>query len=198
MILCCMRCGHHFESKQSDLPCQLCGGKTDILLTDAEIDAIGNNEDLENIIIASKEPYKTIDNTYFNQNAWNNRISKYKEEKRADAIEKSYSQKVTTGYNFEGYQIIEYHKVISGNVVIGTGLFSDFTAMGSDLLGTTNNTLSDKMEKIKEMALERLLIKSVECGANAVIGVDFDFITLSGNMLGVSANGTAVTIEKLG
>ena len=34
-------------------------------------------------------------------------------------------------------------------------------------------------------------------GANAVIGVDFDYLTFSNNMIGVVANGTAVNIEKI-
>lgn len=33
-------------------------------------------------------------------------------------------------------------------------------------------------------------------GANAIIGVDFDYITFNNNILGVSANGTAVVIQK--
>ena len=48
----------------------------------------------------------------------------------------------------------------------------------------------------KKLALEDLIKKALYVGANAIIGIDFDIMTLSSNMIAVSANGTAVTIEK--
>ena len=39
--------------------------------------------------------------------------------------------------------------------------------------------------------------KSIDAGGNALIGVDFDYITFHGNMIGVVANGTSVIVEKL-
>lgn len=53
------------------------------------------------------------------------------------------------------------------------------------------------MKVAKELSVEKLKIQSVLAGGNAVIGIDFDYITLSNNMIGVSANGTAVVIEKV-
>ncbi|MCI8389973.1 MAG: YbjQ family protein [Roseburia sp.] len=38
--------------------------------------------------------------------------------------------------------------------------------------------------------------KALNVGANAVIGVDLDLMTLTNNMIVVSANGTAVLIEE--
>lgn len=108
------------------------------------------------------------------------------------------SHKLTTGYNFEGYNIKEYLGVISGSTVVGTGLFSEFFASGSDLLGTESNAFSDKMEQVKDSAMKKLLLKSTKIGGNALIGIDYDFINFSSNMIGVSANGTAVVIEKEG
>lgn len=54
------------------------------------------------------------------------------------------------------------------------------------------------MEKAKESAMKKLLHKSASIGGNAVIGIDFDFVNFSNNMIGVSANGTSVIIEKVG
>ena len=53
------------------------------------------------------------------------------------------------------------------------------------------------MIEAKNAAKRRLVEQSVLAGGNAIIGVDFDYITFAGNMLGVSANGTSVTIEKM-
>ena len=105
--------------------------------------------------------------------------------------------KLTTGYNFDGYHITSYKGIISGETVIGTGLFSEFLASSSDLVGMNSNSFSQKMRAVKDNAIDQLRARAVCQDANAVIGVDFDYITFSNNMIGVSANGTAVVIEKI-
>lgn len=104
---------------------------------------------------------------------------------------------VTMGYNFEGYKIKKYISVLSGSVVLGTGFLSEIGANISDLLGTRSTLFSDKLEEAREYALNNLILKSAEKDGNAIIGVNFDYITFSGNMIGVIANGTAVEIEKI-
>lgn len=52
------------------------------------------------------------------------------------------------------------------------------------------------MRAVKDNAIDQLRARAVCQDANAVIGVDFDYITFGNNMIGVSANGTAVVIEK--
>lgn len=43
---------------------------------------------------------------------------------------------MTTGFNFEGYNIVKYLGVISAPVVLGTGIFSNWDAALSDFTGT--------------------------------------------------------------
>lgn len=109
-------------------------------------------------------------------------------------LEKAF--KVTTGYDFEGYQIIDYKGIVSGDIVLGTGFISEFVASWSDAFGTTSNTFAGKMKTAKQKALKQLMSNAMITGANAVIGIDFDYTMFSNNMLGVSANGTAVVIRK--
>lgn len=109
-------------------------------------------------------------------------------------LEKAF--KVTTGYDFEGYQIIDYKGIVSGDIVLGTGFISEFAASWSDAFGTTSNTFAGKMKTAKQKALKQLMSNAMITGANAVIGIDFDYTMFSNNMLGVSANGTAVVIRK--
>lgn len=90
-----------------------------------------------------------------------------------------------------------YKGVISGQVVLGTGFLSEFSASFSDFFGMEANFFSDKLEKAKNAAKERLIEKSVLSGGNAIIGVDFDYIMFSYNMIGVIANGTSVIIEEM-
>jgi uncharacterized protein YbjQ (UPF0145 family) len=50
---------------------------------------------------------------------------------------------------------------------------------------------------LKDAAIKKLTLKSAEKGGNAIIGIDFDYLTLISNMIGVVANGTSVKIEKI-
>lgn len=119
------------------------------------------------------------------------------QEQFAELQKKAMGQKITSGYSFEGYRIIDYIGIVSGETVIGTGLFSEFAASFSDTFGEESNAFASKMQQVKENALKKLKIQSAYVGGNAVIGVDFDYLTFSNNMIGVSANGTAVIIEKI-
>lgn len=104
--------------------------------------------------------------------------------------------KTTTGYNFEGYSITEYRNIVTGEVVLGTGFLSELSGQVNDFLGSKSGTFEGKIGAAKKLALEDLIKKALYVGANAIIGIDFDIMTLSSNMIAVSANGTAVTIEK--
>lgn len=103
---------------------------------------------------------------------------------------------VTTGYNFEGYRIVKYNGVISGEVALGTGFISDIAASFSDFFGVESEKYAVKIEDAKQTAIQKLINKSIDKGDNAIIGVDFDILTFSSNMIGISANGTSVKVEK--
>lgn len=103
---------------------------------------------------------------------------------------------VTTGYSFEGWRIVEYMGIISGEVALGTGYFSDWEAALSDFSGMESEAYSGKLTRAKEIALDRMKEACARKGGNAIIGADFDYVTFTGNMMGVIANGTAVRVEK--
>lgn len=111
--------------------------------------------------------------------------------------ERKLNFRCTTGYNFEGYKIIDYRDIISSEVVLGTGFFSEVSAQIDDFFGTTSSPYEKKISDAKNVAKDKLVFEAVEIGANAVIGIDFDIMTIGNNMIVVSANGTAVVIEKL-
>ena len=80
---------------------------------------------------------------------------------------------------------------------MGTGFLSELGASISDLFGSQSEMFSMKLETARESALKNLVKKSVQSGGNAIIGIDFDYITFSNNMIGVVANGTSVEIEPI-
>lgn len=104
---------------------------------------------------------------------------------------------VTTGYQYEGYIIDKYFNLINGEIVMGTGFLSEFSAQVNDFLGTTSNTLEKKMQKAKELAMRKVISSAIEIGSNAVIGFKYEMFSLSDNILSVSAYATAVHITKI-
>lgn len=127
------------------------------------------------------------------------RLAQHKQQAMANML-------VTSGFNFDGYRITKYSGYISGDDVVqidrgSQGIFSSATNVGDSLMAS--------LSTIRRRALTELKEAAYELGCNAVIGVDFDYLTLdpetahSGGgtlylpyVFGVTANGNAVIIEK--
>lgn len=104
---------------------------------------------------------------------------------------------LTSTHQVEGRRIVEYLDVISGEMVIGTGLFSELSADLADFGGGEVTAFKGKLGGAKKMALQRLRGAALSLGANAVVGVDLDYTTLSSNKIAVVASGTAVKVKSL-
>ena len=111
---------------------------------------------------------------------------------------------VTSGFNFDGYRIVKYSGYISGDDAMTVSRGSSFTD------GGVRDNLLASLTQIRRNALRELKEAAYDLGCNAVIGVDFDYITLdpqTANITGgttyqpyvfcVTANGNAVIIEKI-
>lgn len=103
---------------------------------------------------------------------------------------------ITSGYNFEGYTITEYLGLCSGEAALGTGFLSSLGAGIADILGTNSTMYEEKLNNARNMALDNLIHQAKMCGANAVIAVQIEYTAFSADIMGVTANGTAVKIEK--
>ena len=103
---------------------------------------------------------------------------------------------ITSGYNFEGHRIINYLGLCSGECALGTGFLSSFGAGLADLLGTNSSMYEGKLNEARKHALDSLMSDAAALGANAIIAVDVDYTVFSADIVGVTANGTAVIIEK--
>lgn len=110
---------------------------------------------------------------------------------------------ITSGYSFEGYKIVKYSGYISGDDAVNVD--RGFGSWG----GNVGDKLMASLVVIRRNALKELKEAALALGCNAVIGVDFDYLTLdpqtanaSGGttyypyVFGVTANGNAVVIEK--
>lgn len=103
---------------------------------------------------------------------------------------------ITTTPTVEGKQIEEYLGLVSGEAILGANLFKDLFASIRDIVGGRAAAYEEELRKAKEIALQEIAEHARELGANAIIGVDLDYETITlgqgGGMLMVSASGTAV------
>lgn len=139
------------------------------------------------------------------------RIEMEKQEEREELEENLRKKKalaemlITSGFTFDGYKIKKYSGYISGD---------DCVTLPRDTFWGNNrveDNLCGALVKIRRQALKELKEAAYNLGCNAVIGVDFDYLTMdpqhaSGLNVGVTvyepyvicvtANGNAVVIEK--
>lgn len=119
---------------------------------------------------------------------------------------------ITSGFNFDGYTITKYSGYISGDdaVQVDRGLVGGFwqTLLGVGSVNVKDRLLGSLVD-IRRNALAELKEAAYALGCNAVIGVDFDYLTLDPEtasaqggtvyqpyVFAVTANGNAVIIEK--
>lgn len=106
---------------------------------------------------------------------------------------------VTTTSNLDGKRIVTYYGVVSGEAILGTNIFRDFFASIRDVVGGRSASYERSLREAKNTAMQEMLDAATALGANAVIGVDIDYETISvgdgGSMMMVAASGTAVRYE---
>ena len=149
----------------------------------------------------------------------NARWQEYNRQQQVEAVERERQQQeeavkrkamaemlITSGFTFDGYKIVKYSGYISGDDAVSVD-------RGMAIFGTGTNVKDKLMQSlvtIRRNALTELKEAAYALGCNAVIGVDFDYLTLdpqtanfSGGttyqpyIFGVTANGNAVVIEKI-
>ncbi len=103
----------------------------------------------------------------------------------------------TTTPSIKGHNIIEYKKIVFGEVISGVNFISDALARLRDFVGGRSQTYEDELIDAREQAIEEMEDRARELGANAIVGVDIDYEILGQNnsMLMVTASGTAVVID---
>jgi uncharacterized protein YbjQ (UPF0145 family) len=103
---------------------------------------------------------------------------------------------VTTTPTIEGRSVTSYHGIVTSEVIIGANIFRDLFAGIRDIVGGRTASYERPLREARKTALEELEAEAQALGANAVIGIDFDYevIGQGGSMLMVSVSGTAVTL----
>ena len=104
---------------------------------------------------------------------------------------------LTTTPSVEGKEIMEYKGIVFGEVISGINFIKDFTAGLSNIFGGRSATYENELLEAREKALQELEERAREKGANAVVGIDVDYVVLGADngMLMVTVSGTAVIVR---
>ncbi|MCP5116365.1 MAG: heavy metal-binding domain-containing protein [bacterium] len=105
---------------------------------------------------------------------------------------------VVTATTLQDKNVKQYLGLVSGEAILGANIFKDFFAGIRDIVVGRSAAYEGELKKAKDIAIREMISQAQQWGANAVIAVDLDYETIGigsgGNMLMVSASGTAVVV----
>ena len=89
-------------------------------------------------------------------------------------------------------------EIVTAECAFGMNMFKDLFAGVRNVVGGRSEAVQKTMRDSRRTALYELKREAYEVGANAVVGVDLDYVELSsaGSMVMLVASGTAVVIEE--
>lgn len=106
---------------------------------------------------------------------------------------------ITTTQHVDGYSISGYYGIVFGEVITGVNFLKDFGAGIRNIVGGRSQGYEEELTSARTEALQEMEQRAQAMGASAVVGVDIDYEVLGqGNMLMVTASGTAVTLTAKG
>ena len=88
-------------------------------------------------------------------------------------------------------------EIVTAECAFGMNIFKDLFAGVRDIVGGRSKAVQESMRDSRRTALYELKKEAHAVGANAVVGVDLDYMELSsgGTMVLLVASGTAVVVE---
>lgn len=94
--------------------------------------------------------------------------------------------------------IVRRIEIVTAEVAYGMHIFKDLFADVRDTVGGRSKAIQETMREARRTALYELKKEAHEVGANAVVGVDLDYVELSSrsSMVMLAASGTAVIITE--
>lgn len=103
---------------------------------------------------------------------------------------------LSTTPTLEGNPIRQYLGVVTAESIVGANFVKDFMANMRDFFGGRSGAYEGVLIEARETVLKELEERASRMGANAVVGISFDYEAVggSGSMLMVVASGTAVVV----
>ncbi len=104
---------------------------------------------------------------------------------------------LSTTENIPGYKVVKVIGVVSGSTVRARHIGRDITAAFRNIVGGEIKEYTELMAKSREIAIERMIKKAKDMGANAIIGIRFTTSAIAGGASEILVYGTAVVVEKI-
>lgn len=102
---------------------------------------------------------------------------------------------ITTSPTIQNKEIIEYHGIVSSEVVFGANIIRDIFAGFRDFFGGRTKSYEKIFSDGRAEVIRELETRAIKMNGNAIVAVDFDYETINNSMLMVAATGTTVTIK---
>lgn len=102
----------------------------------------------------------------------------------------------TTSPSIEGRRVVEYKKIVFGEVIAEVDMIADITPGLSNFFGGRSGPFESELQNARETAIAAMESEADAVGANAVIAVAIAYQVLgeANNLLMVTASGTAVVV----
>src|SRR5919109_5120573 len=86
---------------------------------------------------------------------------------------------IVTTPSLEGKRITKYLGLVSGDAILGANIFRDLFAGIRDIVGGRSAAYEKELRSAKRIAIVEMIDEATELGANAVVGVDLDYETIT-------------------
>ena len=95
-------------------------------------------------------------------------------------------------------KIVKRLEIVTAECAFGMNMFKDLFAGVRNVVGGRSEAVQRTMRDSRRVVLSELKKEAHSVGANAVVGVDLDYLEMAnvGNMVMLVASGTAVIIEE--
>lgn len=104
---------------------------------------------------------------------------------------------MTTTPTLDTHKITKYLGLVCGEVIIGANIGKDILASITNITGGRSDAYETTIRETRDSAIAEMFEEAKQAGANAVVGVKFDYqvIGQSGSMMMVAVCGTAIVAE---
>jgi len=102
---------------------------------------------------------------------------------------------ISTTPTLKGKTIKEYRGIVFGEIVNVVYFLKDITTGFLKFTGGRSDEYEKEIIDARADALDEMMQRAANVGANAVVGVTMDYEVLGGSMLMITATGTAVVVD---
>lgn len=106
---------------------------------------------------------------------------------------------VLTSPTIQGKEITKYYGIVTGDALVGANLYKDLFSGVRDVVGGRTSRYEEELTNARNVAMESMIEKAEQEGANAIIGTRVAYHNLGGTMgntIMVTVVGTAVSYQE--